>query len=728
MGCAARGRARPRESVLLANWPVRAALSLLLCSALPALAVAQTPDPIVAAGDGDVDKTEPGSAATSTAAGDDADATQTVYPPDFFARFQPNTAADMVAQIPGFSLRGGGDGARGFGEASSNFLINGRRPSTKGQDARDLLGRIPASSVVRIEVLDGASLDLPGLSGQVVNVVARTVDLSGSWEYAARFEEGTSPQLLDGQVNISGETGNLGFALTLNSGQFTRTEDGFEVFADDRLDAGGAVFEDRLEFLYIDNQRPSASLNLSWTPENGHVANLNTRIQKPNSNSGVREIFTALTPDGETGTSEAAGGEDELEYEISGDYALPVGPGTLKLIGLWRDEDSDFTTVFTDGVVGADPVQLVFLRAEEEQERIARAEYAFGVGEAHDVQVSLEYAFNALDSRTSFASTQFDGAVLDAVAVEEDRFEGRVSDSWTVTDALTLQGSIGAEYSELGVVAPGEEPRSFFRPKGFLATSYQLSERYTARARIERGVGQLNFGTFVSRRGLIDGTVTSGNEEIKPDQFWSLSAELERTDPDLFSARIEPFYRRISDPIDQVLFADGTEGPGNLDSAERYGVDAEATLLMDRLGVPGLRFDLEGSLADSSIDDPLTQRPRRLNNQTLVSWEVEARYDVPDTTIALTAEIEGERYSPSFRFDEVQQIAFTAPVVDLGIIFKDIAGLQLGIRVQNVTDGGFSRDRERYFGEQRRLGPIGQYERFERYLGRRLNFELSGTF
>ncbi len=719
------------------SFRMRLGAALLLCGFLPVFAAAQdslpqnglpTSEPIVTAGDGDADITTPDSVARTTAAGDDANATQTVYRPDFFERFQPNTASDMVAQIPGFSLRGGGGGARGFGEANSNFLINGRRPSTKGQDAGDLLERIPASSVLRIEVLDGASLDLPGLSGQVVNVVARTVDLSGSWNYAARFEEGTAPQLLDGRVNLSGETGDLGFSLTLNSGQFTRTEDGFEIFASDRTDRGGVVFEDRREFIHSDLQRPSVSLNLSWSPDNGHVANVNTRLQTQNSNANVREIFTAATSDGETGTSEGNNGEDEVEYEISGDYALPAGPGTLKFIGLWRDEDSDFTTVFTDAVDGANPVQLVFLRAEDEQERIARAEYSFGIGEAHDVQASLEYAFNSLDSRTSFSSTQFEGEVLDAVRVEEDRFEGRISDSWTVSDRMTLQGSIGAEYSELGVVGPGEDPRSFFRPKGFLAASYQINPLYTARARIERGVGQLNFGTFVSRRGLIDNTETSGNEEIVPDQFWNVSAELERSDPKLFSARIEPFYRRISDPIDQILFNDGSQGPGNLQSAKRYGVEAEATLLMDSLGVPGLRFDIEGLVADSSIDDPLTNRSRALNNQTLWEYEIEARYDIPNTIVALTAEIEDGHFAPEFRFDEIRRTAFEAPEVELGIILKDIAGMQLGIRVQNVTDSGISRERERFFTDQLRLGPIGQFERFERFRGRRLSIELSGTF
>ena len=104
--------------------------------------------------------------------------TQT-FGPDYFTQFAPQTAADMVARLPGFEIRGNEGGSRGFGEASLNILINGRRPSSKSSGANQILGRIPANNVTRIEIVDGASLDIPGLSGQVANIFAKTGELSG---------------------------------------------------------------------------------------------------------------------------------------------------------------------------------------------------------------------------------------------------------------------------------------------------------------------------------------------------------------------------------------------------------------------------------------------------------------------------------------------------------------------------------------------------------------------
>ena len=104
------------------------------------------------------------------------------YNPDYFVQYAPRTALDMTVQIPGFSISGGGDTKRGLGQGGANVLINGKRISGK-TSATDRLSRINAASVVRIEILDGARLDIPGLSGQVANVVYQTTTINGNWEW-----------------------------------------------------------------------------------------------------------------------------------------------------------------------------------------------------------------------------------------------------------------------------------------------------------------------------------------------------------------------------------------------------------------------------------------------------------------------------------------------------------------------------------------------------------------
>ena len=67
-----------------------------------------------------------------------------VYTASFFERYSPNTALDMIQQVPGFILDDG-SALRGLGAAAGNVLINDRRPSAKQDLSSLILSRIPAS-------------------------------------------------------------------------------------------------------------------------------------------------------------------------------------------------------------------------------------------------------------------------------------------------------------------------------------------------------------------------------------------------------------------------------------------------------------------------------------------------------------------------------------------------------------------------------------------------------
>src|SRR6476620_8976589 len=57
-----------------------------------------------------------------------------IFTPADFARYAPRTAYDMLAQVPGFSIRGEDGGSRGLGQATGNVLLNGKRQSGKSTD------------------------------------------------------------------------------------------------------------------------------------------------------------------------------------------------------------------------------------------------------------------------------------------------------------------------------------------------------------------------------------------------------------------------------------------------------------------------------------------------------------------------------------------------------------------------------------------------------------------
>jgi len=61
---------------------------------------------------------------------------------------------------------------RGFAGAVGNVVINGARPSAKAETLQDILRRIPASQVVRVELMPGALVGAEYRSrSQVLNIV-----------------------------------------------------------------------------------------------------------------------------------------------------------------------------------------------------------------------------------------------------------------------------------------------------------------------------------------------------------------------------------------------------------------------------------------------------------------------------------------------------------------------------------------------------------------------------
>ena len=114
------------------------------------------------------------------------------YPAAFFQENQPATALDMVRLVPGFRVQAGDSGIRGFSGTVGNVLIDGQLPTSKEESIEQVLQRISASAVERIELIRGAA-DMHG-HAVLANVVRiRSVSLKGRAE-------------AEGAINTTGST------------------------------------------------------------------------------------------------------------------------------------------------------------------------------------------------------------------------------------------------------------------------------------------------------------------------------------------------------------------------------------------------------------------------------------------------------------------------------------------------------------------------------------------
>ena len=141
------------------------------------------------------------------------------FDPDYFIQFAPRNALDMVERIPGFTISGGNNqGQRGLGQATQNVIVNGDRLSSKSESVQDQLRRIPASDVLRIEIVDGNATGIPGLTGQVANVIYTSSGASGQFRWTTGFRpHNTEARLFRGEASLSGSSGALDYTVSLTN-------------------------------------------------------------------------------------------------------------------------------------------------------------------------------------------------------------------------------------------------------------------------------------------------------------------------------------------------------------------------------------------------------------------------------------------------------------------------------------------------------------------------------
>jgi hypothetical protein len=652
----------------------------------------------------------PSIAQETTASSPPTSSSAQIYEPAFFARFAPKTAADMVGNIPGFTITGADDDERGFGQAKQNVLINGRRVSGKSNDAATALGRITAENVIRIEIVDGAALDIPGLSGQVANVIAKVDALSGSWSWEPEFRENLQPSWYRARVNANGKAGGWSWSVGVNPFEFHNGHDGPGVITD----ASGTVEDVRREGFNGAGEEPELNATVTYETVAGSVANLNLALRHFNF-VGREDSFR--NPMGGTPVNRFSFiGEDEIGGEVGADWEFDFGPGRLKLIGLYSYEDADdIVAVESYTAAGALIRGDKQIEHAEAGESILRGEYGFSVfgGEA---QWAVEGAFNYLDGATDMGTRQPDGSYPlapfpDGTArVEERRAETNLSWSRALSDAWSLQSSLGVEYSELSQTGAGGLTREFVRPKGFLALVWRL-DALDVNIKGERRVGQLNFGDFLSSVNLQDNNRSSGNVDLVPEQSWVLSAEINKKFGAWGAVKLAGEYHFIEDVVDRVPIDAGGlpvidpvanaasivgQGVGNIDSATASSITGSGTINFDPIGLKGLQLEFSVRYRDSEVEDPLTRESRQISNYPKITNTGSFRWDIPETNWSLVAGIEEFQNFATYRLDQISR-NWTAPSVNFfSIENKDVFGMKVRLQAVNLNDTSENFKREVY--------------------------------
>ncbi len=622
-----------------------------------------------------------------------------VYPAAFFAQAQPANAYDMIARLPGFTFDAGDAAVRGFAGASGNVLIDGRRQATK-DDLATVLKRIPASAVLRVELIRGGARGVD-MQGQPVlaNIVRRAdAAIQGQVEASiGRYGDGRATPAV--RANLSRQGGGT---LTESSVYLYRTVDDEKGFGPrTRTNADGSTRE---RTLYdeedgfkggeasLAHERPlwGGKLRLTGSAKRGRER-ADTSLTTSFPAAGVERVVELETVD---------------EAELGANWDGGVAPGlTAELIALQRLTRDVASERSDDG----DEVETVGGRSHG-GESIARALLRWQASPALTVEGGGEAAYNDLDSHAELAVDGVQVALPAAdVRVTERRAEPFVTVTWKPAAALTLEAGGRVEISELRQTGDSRLVKRFTFPKPRLLATWDAGPRTQIRARFQREVGQLDFGDFVSSASLTSNTVTAGNAELEPDRHWVGELAWERRFWNAGALVLTGRYSAIQHVYDRVGVIGpryAFDAPGNIGDGRLAELAASLTLPLDRLGLHGGLLKGRATVRDSAVDDPTTGARRAISGVTYLDGEAHLTQDLPRLRARWGVDLVLPETKPQFRFDEVRDERVGARW-SVFAEWKPARRWTLRAYTDNLTGRGVARTRAIYAGA--RNGAASRY-------------------
>jgi hypothetical protein len=571
------------------------------------------------------------------------------FPASFFAEAQPATAYDMIQRVPGFMLDTGDADVRGLAGANGNVLLDGKWPAAKDDTLDSILKRIPASAVLRIDLIRGGAggIDMRG-QPVLANIVRRgDARLGGQVEATfGRYGDGRVAPSLRANVSRNG-----GGTLTEGSAFLYQSIDDEKGFGPRvRTNPDGSPREDAT----YDEHDTLRGAELSLGHERGFAGGrlqLNGSLKRLHERAHTDLAFLAPDP----GLEQVLELETEDNAEIGAAWSRALGPAlSLELTGLQRFNREDASERSDDEA----EIEEVAERSRG-GESVGRALLRWQPGTAFTLEGGAEAAYNFLDSHSALS---VDGApvALPAanVRVAEKRAEGFATALWHPSDALTVEAGIRVETSRLAQTGDSQLTKQFVFPKPRVALTWSSGPRTQWRARLERDVSQLDFGDFVSSTSLTSSTITAGNAELEPQRTWTASLAWERRFWKDAALVLAARHEWISHTLDRVGVSGpgfAFDAPGNIGPGRKDKIEASLSLPLDRVGIAGGLLKGEVGYRWTSVLDPTTGAERPISGEEPWDGEVHFTQDRPGIGVRWGVDYILPKDEYEYRFDEVRR-------------------------------------------------------------------------
>lgn len=614
----------------------------------------------------------------------------TGYGPAYFAANQPSSALDMVNLLPGFSLVEGNATVRGYSGAVGNVLIDGRPPASKQDTLSDILKRIPAGSVERIELLrpGAAGIDMQGyaLLVNVVRKVSNALRIRLESEYVQHHHGNGAPKAA-AEISLGSTyvldlqgSANRDFAQQLGYGYKNRY----------RADGSPLLLNE------YDHPKVQDTWVLQGTwrqPLLGGSLRLNALV------NDIHAIGTIDERDYYPAVAHAMGGEREMTAanEFGLQYAHDLWAGAdLEFIAIRRSSNFHQTQSFVSAVVANEAI-----KAAGTDETVGRT-----VGRQHfgnwNFEVGVEGALNGLNNHIAYRRN---GALFSLpsanVKVSEVRAEGFFTGTWHVIPQLTLETGVRYEMSQLKQQGDTALTRRLSYLKPHILATWDVTGSDQIRIGYARQAGQLDFNNFVTSVNLSQALVSSGNPNLRPFTLWQSELAWEHRFK-LGSVLLTARDQQIGDTNDRIMLT-SIAGPldalGNVGSGKRQELAVNFNFPLDWVHTWLSGVTVQGNLLKrtSSVIDPTTGERRMISNDARREGKITLTKDMPSIHMRWSASYSLRREQRTWRFNEFM----TNPnpeSIDAFIEYKPSPDWQIRLLGENLTNRPNNRVHDVYAG------------------------------
>ncbi|MGQ9426206.1 TonB-dependent receptor plug domain-containing protein [Gilvimarinus sp. F26214L] len=654
----------------------------------------------------------------------EGDASTVTYPADFFSRYDPVTALDMLNRIPGIDsvVNAEAQSRRGLGAGSSAILIDGRRIAGKENSGSEMLSRIAAKQVDYVEIIRGSSAELEvRTAGPIVNIVmhegASRSSVSAELK-TIRYGDGELGP--GGSFSFGGQTGNLNYLASLTAEPYYERQ----VRRETSVHRDGRP-KDSMDQTRIREQTDyELAGNFGYQFSDRDLLQFNAFVRDNSNPHEIHRTNTRWDVDPLQINRQFEERESErTKWEVGGNYQHGFADGRRMSLIFVVNESVDDWYYDRFELQAADSSKVLYIGEDKmDRERILRFSFNTPLTIGQDLELGLEAAQTTLDKsfrmglpRDGAADPRFGGLApisdVDSF-VEEIRYEPFLIHNWRLGSDATLESTLVAEISEISQRGtnngrPVEKAREFEFLKPKFDYRYDINQRTQLRATLERDISQLSFANFSTGSSDtldLDKNVSAGNADLVQEKTWRYEVNLEYRLPGevgVLNSRV--FYDDIDDVIDRVAVSTESalllSAPGNIGDGKRYGAELDASVRLHALDMPDALLTIGALVEDSEVTDPFLEESRRITSHGRGQFKLGFRHDLPlwnlnygaDYTYPLTGaeriveigDIE-ERFRPPDASLFVEKIAFG------GITFR--------LESTNLLDEPSCYERNRYAG------------------------------